>query len=173
MSISTAADLSPDPAAAIFPLAVAAPFVERQHLTASAGELSTTVEFAAGQGAYPGADGPLPFLSLHISTRYFMATFAWPVFAELRRLLRALRDGDRTRSYQGWHVSLHVPKSGDIGLLLPNFRLPPPGTFATIKVDLLNPRDSPAMVAALGDLAALYGDLWPPPRCGLVETLHF
>ncbi|CAI2535819.1 hypothetical protein [Serratia ficaria] len=134
-------------------LAITAPFVERQQLTASAGELRATVEIVAGQGAYPGADGPLPFLFLHISDRYFMATFAWPVFAELRRLLRDRRDGDRTRSYQGRHVSLHVPESGDIALL------PPPDTFTALETDLLLQLERPSMEAALGELAALYGDL--------------
>lgn len=75
------------------------------------------------------------------------------MFAELRRLLR-------TRSYYGRHVSLHVPESGDIGLLLLNFRLPPPpDTFTALEVDLLLQLENPAAAAALGELAALYGDL--------------
>ncbi|MEG9672621.1 hypothetical protein V6X57_24610 [Serratia bockelmannii] len=36
--------------------------------------------FIAGQGA---DDGPLPFLSLHLSGAVFQSTFSWPVFAEL------------------------------------------------------------------------------------------
>ncbi|WP_413508569.1 hypothetical protein [Serratia proteamaculans] len=41
----------------------------------------------------------------------------------MRRLLRARQNGERTRSYLGRHVSLHVPESGDIDLVLPNLRL--------------------------------------------------
>lgn len=56
----------------------------------------------ARQGAYPGTDDDRsPFLSLHLSGTVFQSTFSWPVFAELRRRLRARQDGDRTRSYQG------------------------------------------------------------------------
>jgi len=41
--------------------------------------------FIAGQGA---DDGPLPFLSLHLSGAVFQSVFTWTVFPELRRLLR-------------------------------------------------------------------------------------
>ncbi|MEG9672611.1 hypothetical protein V6X57_24560 [Serratia bockelmannii] len=79
--------------------------------------------------------------------------------AELRRLLRARQHGDRTRSHQGRHVSLHVPESGDIGLGLPNLRLRlAPDTFTALETDLLA---HPAAAAALAELAALYGDLRP------------
>ncbi|HEJ7047504.1 TPA: hypothetical protein SMF45_004405 [Serratia marcescens] len=142
-------------------LALTAPFVERLQLTAAAGELSATVEIVAGQGAYPGADdGPLPFLSLHIRGAVFQSTFSWPVFSELRRLLRARQHGDRTRSYQGRHVSLQVPESGDIGLVLPNLRLRlAPDTLTALEADLLTQLEHPAAAAALAELAALYGDL--------------
>ncbi|MGP3127895.1 hypothetical protein ACTVOX_25205 [Serratia marcescens] len=119
---AVAAQRADDPAMADY-LALTAPFVERLQLIAAAGELSATVEILAGQGAYPGTDDGLPpFLSLHIRGAVFQSTFSWPVFAELRRLLRAFQHGDRTRSYQGRHVSLQVPESGDIGLVLPNLR---------------------------------------------------
>lgn len=158
--LAVAAQRADDPALAEY-LALTAPFVERQQLIAAAGELSATVEIVAGQGAYPGADDGLPpFLSLHISGAVFQSTFGWPVFAELRRLLRARQDGDRTRSYQGRHVSLHVPESGDIGLVLPNLRLRlAPDTFTAIETDLLAQLEHPAAAAALAELAALYGDL--------------
>ncbi|ALL40484.1 hypothetical protein AR325_26070 (plasmid) [Serratia marcescens] len=141
--------------------ALTAPFVERLQLIAAAGELSVTVEIVAGQGVYPGADdGPLPFLSLHLNGAIFQSSFSWPVFAELRRLLRARQHGDRTRSYQGRHVSLHVPESGDIGLVLPNLRLQlAPGTFTALEAELLAQLEHPATAAALAELAALYGDL--------------
>ncbi|BEN74173.1 transcriptional regulator [Serratia marcescens] len=154
---------------ALFPLAVAAqraddpalttPFVERQQLIAAAGELRATVEIVTGQGAYPGADDGLPpFLSLLISGAVFQSTFSWPVFAELRRLLRARQDGARTRSYQERHVSLHVPENGDIGLVLPNLRLAQ-DTFTALEAELLAQLEHPAAAAALAELAALYGDL--------------
>ncbi|WP_171455159.1 hypothetical protein [Serratia marcescens] len=92
--------------------------------------------------------------------RGFQSTFGWPVFAELRRLLRARQHGDRTRSYQGRHISLHVPESGDIGLVLPNLRLRlAPDTFTALEADLLAQLEHPAAAAALAELAALYGDL--------------
>ncbi|MGK8665310.1 hypothetical protein [Serratia marcescens] len=113
--------------------------------------------FIAGQGA---DDGPLPFLSLHLSGAVFQSTVSWPVFAELRRLLCARQYGDRTRSYQGRHVSLHVPESGDIGLVLPNLRLRlAPDTFTALEAELLAQLERPAAAAALAELAALYGDL--------------
>lgn len=154
--LAVAAQRADDPALAEY-LALTAPFVERQHLTAAAGELSATVEIVAGQGA---DDGLPPFLSLHISGAVFQSTFGWPVFAELRRLLRARQDGDRTRSYQGRHVSLHVPESGDIGLVLPNLRLRlAPDTFTALEAELLAQLEHPSAAAALAELAALYGDL--------------
>ncbi|HID3656900.1 TPA: hypothetical protein ACXEV6_004434 [Serratia marcescens] len=113
--------------------------------------------FIAGQVA---DDGLPPFLSLHIGGAVFQSTFGWPVFAELRRLLRARQHGDRTRSYQGRHISLHVPESGDIGLVLPNLRLRlAPDTFTALEAELLAQLEHPAAAAALAELAALYGDL--------------
>ncbi|BEL92776.1 hypothetical protein [Serratia bockelmannii] len=120
---AVAAQRADDPAMADY-LVLTAPFVESLQLIAAAGELSAAVEILSGQGAYPGTDDGLPpFLSLHIRGAVFQSTFSWPVFAELRRLLRAHQHGDLTRSYQGRHVSLYVPESSDLGLVLPNLRL--------------------------------------------------
>ncbi|WP_426922878.1 hypothetical protein, partial [Serratia bockelmannii] len=78
----------------------------------------------------------------------------------LRRLLRARQDGDRTRSYLGRHVSLHVPASGDFGLVLPNLRLRlAPDTFSALEAELLAQLEHPSTAAALAELSALYGDL--------------
>ncbi|MDL4454832.1 hypothetical protein QRZ34_27830 [Klebsiella michiganensis] len=90
----------------------------------------------------------------------FQSTFTWPVFAELHCLLVARRDGDRTRSCQGRHVLLHVPESGDIGLVLPNLLLRRvPGTFTALEADLMGQLEHSAATAALAELAALYGAL--------------
>ncbi|MBH3175957.1 hypothetical protein [Serratia ureilytica] len=78
----------------------------------------------------------------------------------VERLLRARQHGDRTRSYQGRHVSLHVPESGDIGLVLPNLRLRlAPDTLTTLEAELLAQLEHLSAAAALAELAALYGDL--------------